>query len=269
MTSRFWTSTLFVLASVSGVAALQLVSVEQEIQIGREAQQEMQRQVPQLRDETLGRYVDDIGARLVAHAPGNQYPYSFTIADYKEINAFALPGGPVWIHRGAMAAATNEAQLAGVLAHEVAHISQRHTADQLTKQTVAGGLLGLLGSVLNNGGRGEAAARIGAGLFAQGLFLKFSRDDEREADRVGMQIMQRAGWDPHGMIEFLAILRDQEQRRPSDVQVFLSSHPAPGDRVRELQSLVGTGSGRESSAAFDDMHRRLGRLPAAKSMPRQ
>lgn len=269
MKTRLGASTLFVLAGVSGVAALQLVSVEQEIEIGREAQQEIQRQVPQLRDASIDRYIDDIGERLAEHAPGNPYPYSFTVADYKEINAFALPGGPVWIHRGAMAAATTEAQLAGVLAHEVAHIAQRHTADQLTKQTVAGGLLGLLGAVLNNGGRGEAAARIGAGLFAQGLFLKFSRDDEREADRVGMQIMERAGWDPHGMIEFLAILRDQAQRRPSDVQVFLSSHPAPGERVRELQGLVGSSRGRESSPAFDDMHRRLRRLPAAKSMPRE
>lgn len=269
MTSRFWASTLFVVASASGVAALQLVSVEQEIEIGREAQQEIQRQVPQLRDAALERYVDGIGARLVQHAPGNQYPYSFTIADYKEINAFALPGGPVWIHRGAMAAAQTEAQLAGVLAHEVAHIAERHTADQLTKQTVASGLLGLLGSVLNNGGRGEAAARIGANLFAQGLFLKFSRDDEREADRVGMEIMERAGWDPHGMIEFLAILRDQEKTRPGNVAVFLSSHPAPGSRVRELEAVIGPGSGRQSSEEFDSMHARLQRLPPAKSMPRQ
>jgi predicted Zn-dependent protease len=250
------------------LAAVSLVSVQQEIQIGKEAQQEMRRQVPELRSEPINAYIDTIGAALVRHAPGNKYPYSFSIADYKEINAFALPGGPVWIHRGAMSAAQNEAQLAGVLAHEVAHIAQRHTADQLTKQTMANGLLGLLGAVLNNG-RGEAAARLGAGLFAQGLFLKFSRDDEREADRVGMQIMRKAGWDPHGMIQFMQILADQEQSRPSDVQVFLSSHPAPADRARELQSLVGSGSGRTTSARFQTVQQQLDALPPAKSMPRQ
>lgn len=254
--------------SAIALLAASLVSVQQEIQIGKEAQQEIRKQVPELRHEAINAYVDSVGAALVRHAPGNKYPYSFSIADYKEINAFALPGGPVWIHRGAMSAAETEAQLAGVLAHEVAHIAQRHTAEQLTKQTVANGLLGLLGAVLRDG-RGEAAARLGAGLFAQGLFLKFSRDDEREADRVGMQIMRKAGWDPHGMIEFMQILADQEQTRPGNVQAFLSSHPAPAERVRELQAIVGSGSGRTSSTRFQTIHRQLDALPPAKAMPRQ
>lgn len=263
------TSVLLVLASASGVAALSLVSVEQEIAIGQQAQQEIRNTVPELRDEAVTRYIDDIGRRLVAHAPGAKYPYSFSVANYKELNAFALPGGPVWVHRGAMAAARTEAQLAGVMAHEVAHIAERHAAAQITKQTVAGALLDLLGGALDNGGRAGTIARIGAGVGAQGLFMKFSRDDERDADRVGTTIMRNAGWDPHGLVEFMEILRDQQQRSPGSVEVFLSSHPSPASRVEELRVLAGASAGgRRDSDAFHAMQRRLSALPAAQAMPR-
>ncbi len=261
---------LLVLVMSSSVAALSLVSVQEEIQIGQEAQKEIRSKVPELRDAAINRYIDSIGRRLAAQAPGPKYPYSFSVADYRELNAFALPGGPVWIHRGVLDAAQNESQVAGVLAHEVSHIAKRHAAAQLTKATVTNGLLGLLGAVLSNDGtsRGEAAARIGAGLFAQGLFLKFSRDDERDADRTGVQIMRRAGWDPRGLPEFLAILAQEQRRSPGSVEVFLSSHPAPGERVGELQSIA-TGGGRRTSEEFQQIKRRLASLPAARAMPSQ
>lgn len=259
---------LLVLACSSGVAAFSLVSVQQEIEIGKEAQQQIRKEVPELRDEAITRYIDSIGSRLAAQAPGAKYPYSFQIANYKEINAFALPGGPIWVHRGAIDAARNEAQIAGVMAHEIAHIAERHAAAQLTKATIANGLLGLLAAATTNDGKGAAAARIGASLAAQSVFMKFSRDDEREADRVGVQIMTRAGWDPHGMPEFLAVLRDQQQRSPSSVETFFSSHPAPASRVTELQQAVGGKSGRRDTPEFDAVQRRLDSLPPAQAMPR-
>lgn len=258
---------LCTLACASGVAAFSLVSVQQEVEIGKEAQQEIRKQVPELRDATINSYVDSIGSRLAAHAPGAKYPYSFSVANYKEINAFALPGGPIWVHRGAIDAAQNEAQLAGVIAHEVAHISERHAAAQLTKATVANGLLGLLGAAMNNDGKGAAAARIGAAFATQSLFMKFSRDDEREADRVGVEILTRAGWDPHGLPEFLAVLRDQQKRAPSSVETFFSSHPAPASRVTELREVVGTKAGRRDSTEFQTVQRRLDSLPPAQAMP--
>ena len=148
--------------------------------------------MPVLRDETLDRYIDSVGTRLAANAPGPKYPYSFGVVNYKELNAFALPGGPIYVHRGTIAAARTEAQLAGVMAHEVAHVAQRHAAQQISKGVLANGLLGLLGAVLDDGGKGEAAARIGASVLTQSVFMKFSRDDEREADRVGARDHGRA-----------------------------------------------------------------------------
>ena len=266
---RTGVSALFVLATASGAgAAFTLVSVEQEVQLGQQAQAEIQKQMPVLRDAPLDRYIDSVGRRLAANAPGPKYPYSFGTVNYKELNAFALPGGPIYVHRGTIAAARTEAQLAGVMAHEVAHIAQRHAAKQISKGIVANGLLGLLGAVLDDGGKGEAAARIGASVVAQSVFMKFSRDDEREADRVGAQIMERAGWDPHGIAEFMQVMQDQQRRSPSSVETFFSSHPSPAGRVRDLQTLVNGKSGRRDSNEFQAIKSRLNSLPAPQTMPR-
>lgn len=262
------TAAVVVMASALVMGAgPQLVSVKQEVAIGREAQQQVKQEVPSLRDATVNRYVDSIGARLVRRASGPAYPYSFDVANYREINAFALPGGPVWVHRGAIAAATNESQIAGVLAHEIAHVAQRHAAGQMSKGLIANGLLGLLGAVVGND-RGGQIAQVAGGLAAQGYMLKFSRDDEREADEVGAAIMKRAGWSPLGMVEFMQILRAKSGSDPGAVQTFLSSHPAPGERVTRLQATVkklGTGGTRDSQA-FRNVKTRLKKLGAAQSM---
>jgi predicted Zn-dependent protease len=244
------------LMSATAAGALSLISVEQEIAIGREAQVEARKTTPQVRDTAVARYVEQVGRRLAAQARGPEYPYSFTVADKADLNAFALPGGPVWVHRGILEAAQDEAQLAGVMAHEVAHVAQRHAADQLTKATVANGLLGLLGSVLDGRGKSEAATRVGAGVATQMMFLKFSRDDEREADRVGAEIVRRAGWDPQGMVEFFELLDAQQKRSPSSVATFLSTHPNPRSRAAELRGVIHPG-GRRTSEDFTAMKARL------------
>lgn len=184
---------------------MELISVSDEIQIGKQTQQEVRRQVRELQDRDVRTYVTDIGRRLAARAGGPKYPYTFSVADHREINAFALPGGPVWIHRGAISAAANEAQLAAVLAHEISHISQRHAADRMTKNLVANGFIGLLGAMLGNT-RGAQTAQAGARLLAGGYMLEFSRDDEREADSVGAALMRRACLDAREMIAFLETL---------------------------------------------------------------
>ena len=162
-----------------------LVSVEEEIEIGRSANEQVRMQVPELRDATVTGYVRDVGKRLVRAAPGAKYPYTFAVADLPEINAFSLPGGPVWINRGVLSKARNESQVAAVLAHEIAHIAQRHGADRLTQGMVAKWGLGLLGALLGNSG-GAGTAQAAASLLAGGVFLKFNRNEEREADKVGM-----------------------------------------------------------------------------------
>lgn len=245
---------------------LSLISVKQEIELGREAQRQVKAKIPQLNDATVVSYVQSLGRRLTPHAGGPQYPYSFSVANYREINAFALPGGPVWINRGTITAAQNEAQVVSVLAHEIAHISQRHTADQLTKSLVANGLLGLLGAFLGNDS-GARAAQIAAQALAGGYMLTFSRDDEREADRVGARVMRKAGWDPREMIAFMEILRQRQGRDPSSVEVFLSSHPGPAERVQLLRTeLRGVSGGRRDSDRLRQVRARLAKLPPAKRM---
>ena len=198
-----------------------------------------------------------------------RYPHSFSIADYREINAFALPGGPVWLNRGAIQASGTESQLAGVLAHEIAHIAQRHAAQQLSNAMVTNLGLDLLNALLGNAG-GAAAASIAARYVASGAFLKFSRDDEQEADRVGVKIMTRAGWDPHGMIELMASIREQEKRDPSSVDVFFSNHPSSRDRLALLAQIVPSRrSGTRDSAAFQAIRATLRTLPPARSMPKK
>jgi predicted Zn-dependent protease len=265
---RAGASLLFVLALGSGAAAFTLVSVQQEVELGQQAQAEISKQMPVLGDAQLDRYIDSVGKRLAAHAPGPKYPYSFGVVNYKDLNAFALPGGPIYVHRGTIAAARTEAQLAGVMAHEVAHIAQRHAAKQISKGIVANGLLGLLGAVLDDGGKGEQAARIGASVVAQSVFMKFSRDDEREADRIGAEIMDRAGWDPHGLAEFMQVLQNEQKRSPGSVETFFSSHPSPAGRVGDLQAMANGKSGRRDSEEFQAIKGRLGSLPPPRAMPR-
>lgn len=254
-------------AWIATALAVSLISVKDEIDIGKQSQRQVKARVPELADQATITYVRSIGRALAAEARGPKYPYSFSIANYKEINAFALPGGPVWIHRGVLAAADNEAQLAAVMAHEVAHIARRHAADQITKSLVANGLLGLLGAVLGND-RNARTAQIGAQVLAGGYMLKFSRDDEREADSVGAQIMRRAGWDPRQMIAFMDTLQRAQGRAPGSVDVFLSTHPAPGERAARLRvELRSASGGRRDSDAFRRMQARQNRLPPAQSMP--
>src|SRR6202022_1779278 len=141
----------------------------------------------------------------------------------------------------------------GVLAHEIAHVSERHSAQQLSNAIATNLGLSLLGALLGNSG-GAGAANIAARYVASGAFLKFSRDDEREADRVGAAIMARAGWDPHGMIELMESIRQQEKRDPGSVEIFFSNHPSPKDRAALLTRLVSRKrSGTRDSAEFQSI----------------
>jgi predicted Zn-dependent protease len=254
-------------AALTGVALISLISVPQEIEIGRQANVEMRKKTAAVRDTVVTEYVTHVGRRLAKRAPGAKYPYTFSVADYREINAFSLPGGPVWINRGVLRAATSESQVAGVLAHEIAHIAQRHAADQLTKTMLANWSLGMLGAMLGNTG-GAGTAQIAGALVTNGVFLKFSRDDEREADRIGLQIMTRAGWDPRGMIELFETLRREQQRDPGAVEVFFSTHPSPSDRIAALTAATARSRrGVRDSAEFRTVRARVLKLPPPHNMP--
>ncbi len=261
--SRLLFAGIFVVCSAV-VTTAAFISVEEEIEIGRAAHQQMRKQVPEFADVTVVRYVRDVGKRLVAVAPGAKYPYSFSVADLPEINAFALPGGPVWIHRGALSRAANESQVAAVLAHEIAHIAQRHGADRLTQGMVAKWGLGLLGALLGNVG-GAGTAQAAASLLTGGVILKFSRREEQEADDVGMSILTRAGWDSRGMVEIFEMLQRQASRDQRSVDAFLSSHPSTEDRIKDLSAqLSKRRGGTRDSARFRSVKARLARLPTSR-----
>ena len=261
-------SVLLVLLSAPA-AAINLISVDQEIAIGREANANTRKQVPELADADVRAYVRSIGARLATAATGPKYPYSFHVANYRELNAFALPGGPVWINRGVLHVATNESQIAGVLAHEIAHIAQRHSAEQMTHAMFANFGLGMLGALLGNVG-GATAAQTAAGLGANLWFLKFSRDDEAEADRVGLRILRRAGWDGRGMIELFEVLKREQGRNPAAVEVFFSSHPAPQDRLKALRTDASRARGGvRNTPKFQTVKARLLKMAPPRAMPRR
>src|SRR5688572_13683430 len=267
MTRALITILAVALGTTTLAGQFSLVSVEQEIEIGREANAQVRKEVPEVRDAAANQYIRALGQRLVQQATGPKYPYSFSMADYREINAFALPGGPVWIHRGVLHAATNESQVAGVLAHEVAHISQRHAASQLTKGMMANLGLGLLGAVLG-GGAGGSTAQAAAAFLTNGIFMKFSRDDEREADQVGLQLMRRAGWDGRGMVELFEILQREARRNPGSVDVFFSSHPSPQDRIARLRTEIARRpGGTRDTRQFQAIKARLQRMPPPRAMP--
>ena len=258
---------LALLAVSPAVSAIELVSVQDEIEIGREANSQVRKQTPQVTDSEVLGYVRSVARRLTQVAPGPKYPYSFSVANYREINAFALPGGPIWMNRGVVHVATNEAQMAGVLAHEIAHVAQRHAADQLTKAALTNFGLGVLGAILGNSG-GAGTAQIAARVFANGAFLRFSRNDELEADRVGLQILTKAGWDGRGMVELFEVIRKEANRDPSTVEILLSSHPSPRDRIAALQPHVKRRSGGRDTAQFQAIRSRLLRMSAPRRMPR-
>jgi beta-barrel assembly-enhancing protease len=256
------------LLPVVAVSAITLISVADEIKLGREAQKQVRSSTPQTHGAAAA-YVASLGRQLAAKARGPKYPYSFSVANYRDLNAFALPGGPVWVNRGVLQTARTESQVAGVLSHEIAHVAQRHAAQQISKGMIANGLLGLLGAVLGNAG-GARTAQTGAQVIAGGYLMKFSRDDEREADRVGVEIVRRAGWDPRGLLEFMELLRAQAGRDPGSVEVFLSTHPSPAERVRQLRVQVSRrkAGGRRDSASFQRVRSTLAKMPAAPRMPR-
>jgi len=244
-----------------------LFSVSQDIEIGRQSALEAEKQLRLLNDRNTDRYVSRIVSRLAASTPGAKYPYQIKAVNASEINAFSLPGGPMYVNRGLLETVRNEAELAGVLAHEMAHVALRHGTHQASKAYLAQSGLGILGGLL---GKSSSTSQLVGAIGGTGLnvlFLKFSRDDEYQADLVGAQIMSGAGYDPLAMASMFELLRAQQTRNPSKVEQFLSSHPSSADReTRIRQQAAALARGRTSVlGGFDAMRTGLRRLPAAGS----
>src|SRR5438034_6810803 len=215
----------------TGQRQFSLMSEDQEIQIGQQQDPEVRREMGVYDDRALQQYVSDIGLRLARQSERPNLPWHFTVVDSPAVNAFALPGGYIYITRGIMPFLDNEAQLAGVLGHEIGHVTARHASQQYSRAT--GAQLGLIfSSILLPQTRPFAQlGENGLGL----LFLKNGRDDEEQADSLGVKYAAKTGWDPAGVPQMLSTLaRIEEASDNKGVPNWLSTHPAPEDRVQRV-----------------------------------
>ncbi len=249
-----------------------LFTVEQDIEIGRQSAAEAEKQLRLLNQPNLNRYLTSIISRLAAQAPDPRFPYTIKAVNDSSINAFALPGGPMYVNRGLFDAARNEAELAGVLAHEMSHVVLRHGTHQASKAYLSQSGLGILGGLLGKkGGNASQVLNTVGGVGLNVAFLKFGRDDEYQADRLGAEIMAGAGYDPVAMANFFQLLRAEQGRNPGKLETFMSSHPASADRearIRTQAAGLRVTQSREVGG-FAGLKTNLRRLPAAPTAPGQ
>ena len=211
---------------------LSLVSEQQELEAGRQASQQVEQKYPVVRGREADR-VEQIGRRMAAVSSRSRLPWQFRVIRESSVNAFSVPGY-VYIHTGLLQAVGNDTDaLAGVIAHEVAHTDARHSKEQMEKSAVAG----LLGALITRGNSRNMGWFNIAGNVA---LLKFSRDDEFEADRLAVRYMQRTGYDPRGMIRFFEKLQKQEGRS-NQVTNWFRTHPNSGDRISRIRKLINQG----------------------------
>lgn len=245
-------------------------SPQDDVKLGREAAAQVEKQLPILRDDNVTSYVSDVGQRLVAAIPPElrhpEFNYTFKVVNVKEINAFALPGGPMYVNRGMLEAAKSEGEVAGVVAHELSHVALRHGTAQETKATpyevgtIAGAILGAIvggnaGSVIAQG------TQFGLGT----AFLRFSREFEKQADLEGTQIMARAGYDPRDMANMFKTI---EQQGSSNGPQWLSDHPNPGNRynyILQEAQMLHVDNPRRDSGGFQSVQARLRQMSPAPS----
>lgn len=213
-------------------------TIEQEVQLGRQAVPEIEKKLKLLPPgHPMSKYISQLGQQLADKAPGYKFPYTFKVVNEKSINAFAMPGGPIYVHTGLIEKAT-EAELAGVMGHEISHVVMRHSTRQASRQMKAQIPLAILGGVLGAGVGGWAGqlGQMGISFAAGSVFMKYSRDAETEADMVGAQIIYDSGYDPQAIVTFFHKLK-AEQGQKSGPQ-FLASHPDPGNRAKNVSSIL-------------------------------
>ena len=256
------------------------LSEEEEVEVGRTAAEQIEQELELLSDDLVTSYISNLGQALAAQSARSSLAYRFKVVNTSEINAFALPGGFIYLNRGLIEAADNEDELAGVLAHEIAHVVARHGAEQVQRAAYANLGLSVLGSILGNG-TGAQIGKVAAEMATAGTFMRFTRDAEREADRLGAENVVVAGHDPRGMITFFEKLGALRDGQANAVERFFASHPDPTERIANIEDLL-TSSRRDLAAAersggptisgerFSGVKRRLEALPpppASSSTP--
>ena len=246
-----------------------LFSVRQEMQLGKESAEKVDKAYPFVTNPQVMRYINELGRRLASLAPNNnsEYAWTFKVINSSDINAFALPGGYVYLNRGAIEAAENEAQIAGVMAHESGHVVMRHGTHEASQALLAQAPLAILESIL--GREGSLTAQL-AEMGVDSILLKNSRSAESQADQVGAYILYQAGYDPHALGQFFEIV---QKKYPQRTIQFISDHPNPENRIKNIDSEIAIlGPAKEwktDSPEFEEAKKRLLSLlgPASVSSP--
>src|SRR5213078_5091360 len=241
-------------------------STEKEVKLGRELAAEVDRQAKFIDDPVVTEYINRVGQNIVLHSDA-KVAFTIKVIDSDEVNAFALPGGFFYVNKGLILAADNEAELAGVMAHEIAHVAARHAMENQRKMELMD--YGMLAGVLLGGPILSNVLYNGAGFFEGMAFLKFSRGAEEEADKLGVQYMWAAGYDPGAMATMFEKLEAKNKKKPGTIGKMFQDHPAPADRRQAALALAARFPEREeyviSSSEFQRVKNRLLRLSNARA----
>jgi predicted Zn-dependent protease len=214
-----------------------IYSIEREIALGKQLAQEVQRQAKVVEDPLISEYVNRIGQNLVRNSDA-KVPFTFQLIEGESPNAFALPGGYIFVYTGLIKLADEEDELAAALAHEIAHVAARHMTKQATKSEIVN-LASIPAAVILGGGLAGIAARQGANLGVPAVFLHFTRKDEAEADYLGLQYLYAAGYDPTGAISIFEKLESLQKNKPGTVARIFSTHPMDADRIEKAETEIG------------------------------
>jgi predicted Zn-dependent protease len=241
------------------------ISTQQEVQMGADYSQQINAQLPIINDPEINRYINVLGDSLAHLADDRSLDWHFYVVDSKEVNAFAVPGGFIYVNRGLIERATKMDQLAGVLGHEIGHVTRRHSIQQMQKAQKAnvGVTLACVLTRVCESSAAQAAINVGAGA----VFAKFSRSDEAEADAEGVKNVVRAGIDPNGIPEMFKILLDERKSRPAGVEAWFTTHPLEEDRIQASEAQIAQinpailrGLAKDTRN-FQDFKQRVGALP--------
>lgn len=261
MRIKQWFRRPLALALVAGSTTVAAcgISREQEVQMGQEYAAEINRQLPIVNDASVNRYINNLG-RSIAQRGNRQYNYNFYVVNGAQINAFAVPGGHVYVNRGLVERTRNMSELAGVLAHEIAHVELRHGVQQMEQMQAANIGLSLGYVLLGRAPTGVEEAVINVGGTA--YFARHSRGAENEADATAVSLLANSNINPNGLTSFFGVLLSDQQRSPSTVEQWFSTHPLTQDRIENTQSYInqlpaGARGGRSDDAGYANMKSRL------------
>jgi len=223
------------LLALFALACTTPLTVNEERRLGQQTLQQVQGQVQLVQDPAVVRYVSSIGQKLVAAAGPQPFPYQFFVIEASSINAFALPGGSIFVHTETILRARNVSELAGVLGHEVGHVVRRHIANNYHRQqsVVAAQQVGVIVTDIFVGQGAAELVNLGSGLAGMAYLNTFSREDERDADQFALRVMPRAGYDPHGLASFFEVL--QADHSDDGAPEFMRSHPATRERLESAR----------------------------------